>query len=136
MFQALDCALFLTQATLVYTAQKMKFSIKNFFNKLVTFTEETLNGKLHFCAVFRVPVKGCQKNLANTQQKQLNGCDWFIDNKISIHFGEDKTKSILFGTKRKLTSESSLDIRYFEMYIRQSHKVTKESILNSDLLHR
>ena len=36
MFQALDCALFLTQATLVYTAQKMKFSIKNFFNKLVT----------------------------------------------------------------------------------------------------
>ena len=34
------------------TAQKMKFSIKDFFNKfpadLVTFTEEILNGKLHF----------------------------------------------------------------------------------------
>ena len=37
-------------------AQKMKFSIKDFFNKydqigsadLVTFTEEILNGKLHF----------------------------------------------------------------------------------------
>ena len=29
-------------------------------------------------------------------------CDWFVDNKLSIHFGEDKTKSILFGTKHKL----------------------------------
>ena len=37
-----------------HTAQKMKFSIKDFFNKcdqiqdLVTLTEEILNGKLHF----------------------------------------------------------------------------------------
>ena len=29
-------------------------------------------------------------------------CDWFVDNKLSIHFGQDKTKSILFGTKHKL----------------------------------
>ena len=29
-------------------------------------------------------------------------CDWFVDNKLSIHFGQDKTKSILFGTKCKL----------------------------------
>ena len=34
------------------TAQKMKFSIKDFFSKCdVTFTEEVLNGKLHFCVV-------------------------------------------------------------------------------------
>ena len=26
-------------------------------------------------------------------------CDWFVDNKLSIHFGEDKTKSILFTGK-------------------------------------
>ena len=26
-------------------------------------------------------------------------CDWFIKNRLSIHLGEDKTKSILFGTK-------------------------------------
>ena len=26
-------------------------------------------------------------------------CDWFINNKLSIHLGEDKTKSILFETK-------------------------------------
>ena len=33
-------------------------------------------------------------------KKQLNKdfsniCDWFVHNKLSIHFGEDKTKSIL-----------------------------------------
>ena len=40
------------------TAQKMKFSIKDFFGKcdqfpadLVTFTEEILNGKLHFLCI-------------------------------------------------------------------------------------
>ena len=26
-------------------------------------------------------------------------CDWFIDNKLSIHLGKDKTNSTLFGTK-------------------------------------
>ena len=30
-----------------------------------------------------------------------NLCDWFVDNKLSIHFGEDKTKSILFANKRR-----------------------------------
>ena len=28
-------------------------------------------------------------------------CGWFVDSKLSIHFGEDKTKSILFGSKHK-----------------------------------
>ena len=40
-------------------------------------------------------------------EEQLNSdftsvCEWFIDNKLSVHFGEKKTKSILFGTKRQL----------------------------------
>ena len=26
-------------------------------------------------------------------------CRWFVDNKLSIHFGNDKTKSILFPSK-------------------------------------
>ena len=30
-----------------------------------------------------------------------NICDWFVDNKLSIHFREDKAKSILFSTKSK-----------------------------------
>ena len=29
-----------------------------------------------------------------------NICDWFAHNKQSIHFGEDKKKSILFSSKR------------------------------------
>ena len=28
-------------------------------------------------------------------------CEWFVDNKLSIHFGEDKTKCILFTKKKK-----------------------------------
>ena len=31
-----------------------------------------------------------------------NICDCFVDNKLSIHFGEDKTKSILFASQRKI----------------------------------
>ena len=43
----------------------------------------------------------------NIIEDQLNKdfnslCDWFVDNKLSIHFGDDKTKSIVFGSKRKL----------------------------------
>ena len=34
--------------------------------------------------------------------------EWFIDNKLSLHFGEDKTKSILF--KRGNKSNLSLSI--------------------------
>ena len=30
-----------------------------------------------------------------------NICDWFVDIKLSIHFGEDKTKLILFASKRR-----------------------------------
>ena len=36
-----------------------------------------------------------------TIEEQLNTdlsslCDWFIDNKLSVHFGEEKRKSIFF----------------------------------------
>ena len=41
-------------------------------------------------------------------------CDWFVNNKLSIDFGEDKTKCILFGTKHGLTKVSSLEIKYGE----------------------
>ena len=42
----------------------------------------------------------------NEIEKQLNVdfsniCDWFVDNKLSIHIGDDKTKSILFASKFK-----------------------------------
>ena len=28
-------------------------------------------------------------------------CDWFVENKPTNHFGEDKTKSIICGSKRR-----------------------------------
>ena len=58
------------------TAQKMKFSIKDFFSKcgriqfpadLVTLTKEILNGKLHFlCSVINATV--CYWALTNTKR--------------------------------------------------------------------
>ena len=39
-------------------------------------------------------------------------CDLFVDNKLSIHLGQDKTKSKLFGTKHKLRNVKYLDIVY------------------------
>ena len=50
-------------------------------------------------------------------EKQLNGdftniCEWFVNNRLSIHFGEDKTKSILFASKRKIKKVPKLNINY------------------------
>ena len=41
-----------------------------------------------------------------------NICDWFVDNKLSIHFSENKTKSILFASKRKIKKLQKLEIIY------------------------
>ena len=50
-------------------------------------------------------------------------CDGIVDNKSSIQFGQDKTKSILFGTKHKLRSAKSLNIVYSGIEIKQYAKV-------------
>ena len=50
-------------------------------------------------------------------------CDWFIDNKLSVHFSQDKTKSILFGTKHKLRNAKALNIVYNGTEIKQYEKV-------------
>ena len=50
-------------------------------------------------------------------------CDWFVDNKLSVHFGQDKTKSILFGTKHKLRNAKVLNIVYKGTEIKQYEKV-------------
>ena len=52
-----------------------------------------------------------------------NICDWFVDNKLSIHFGEDKTKSVLFSKNRK-RKIGTLDIQYGDVQIKQYSKVT------------
>ena len=50
-------------------------------------------------------------------EKQLkedfeNLCDWFVDNKLSIQFGEDKTKSNFFASKRTAKNIRQLNIKY------------------------
>ena len=51
-------------------------------------------------------------------------CDWFVDDKLSIQFGEDKTKSIFFSTKNRKKEVESLDIQYGAAKIKQYSKVT------------
>ena len=60
-------------------------------------------------------------------EKQLNKdfwnvCDWFVDNKLRIHFGEDKTKSILFASEHKIKRAWKSNIKYKE--IKQHLQVT------------
>ena len=70
----------------------------------------------------------CQHKDINAIEKQLNVdfsniCDWFVDNKLSIHFGEDKTKSILFASKFKRKNIKKLNIKYGDIQIKQHSKV-------------
>ena len=66
----------------------------------------------------------CQHKNINKIENQLNEdfcniCDWFVDNKLSIHFGEDKTKSILFASKFKRKNIKKLHIKYGDTEIKQ-----------------
>ena len=51
-------------------------------------------------------------------------CDWFVDNKLSIHFGEDKTTSILSSSRDKIKKASSLNIQYKGKRVKQYSKIT------------
>ena len=46
-----------------------------------------------------------------------------MDNKLSIHFGEDKTKSILFASKFKNKNIKKLNIKYGDTQIKQHSKI-------------
>ena len=53
-----------------------------------------------------------------------NICDWFVDKKLSIHFGYDKTKSILSTSKRRAKNIHKLIIIYKEINIKQQAQIT------------
>ena len=70
----------------------------------------------------------CQHKDINEIEKQLNKdfesiCDWLVDNKLSIHFGDEKTKSILFASKFKIKKLRKLNIKYGNIQIKQHSKV-------------
>ena len=60
--------------------------------------------------------KGCNEDFENL-------CDWFVDNKLSIHFGEDRTKSILFASKWRAKNIRQLNIKYNVINIKQHSEV-------------
>ena len=74
------------------------------------------------CLIFTGPdLKSIETNL----NKNFNSlCDWFVENKLSIHFGEDKTKSIVFGSQKRLKNIDKLDIRRGDIKIKQHTSVT------------
>ena len=70
-----------------------------------------------------------QQKDVHTIERQLNKdyanlCELFVDNKLSIHLGEKKTKYILFGTKLNLKNVGKLNIMYNGIEIKQYSKVT------------
>ena len=63
----------------------------------------------------------CQHEYVTEIEKVLNkefanACDWSVDNKLSNHFGEDKTKKILFSRGKNLPQ---LNITYNNNGIKQ-----------------
>ena len=67
----------------------------------------------------------CQLKDINEIEKQLNKdfesiCDWFVDNNLSTHFGDDKTNSIPFATKFKIKKIRKLKIKYVDIHTYQT----------------
>ena len=59
--------------------------------------------------------------------------DLFINNKLNIHFGEYKSKSLLSGKKRLLKNQMDLNITHSDIEIKQQSKVTYlECVLDSN----
>ena len=49
-------------------------------------------------------------------------CEWFVENKLAINFGEEKAKSVLFSSKHHLKrSNNSIS----DMVISRSNNTTK-----------
>ena len=74
------------------------------------------------CLVFR------QKDI-NTIEEHLNRdfktlVDWFVDYKLSVHFGEGKIKSILLSPKHSSKSTGQINASYKDVKIEQYSKVT------------
>ena len=61
------------------------------------------------------------QKIENVLNKELSSlCEWFIDNKLTIHFGQDKTKAFLFT--RNIT-EAKLNICFQDHSIKQCNCV-------------
>ena len=53
-----------------------------------------------------------------------NICDWFVNNQLSINFGKDKTKFILFASEQRSRNVCQLNIRYNHQNTKEHSQVT------------
>ena len=64
-------------------------------------------------------IPACYSSIRNSLKSKNSSpktlCDWFVDNKLSIHFVENKMKSILSSSRRNLKLVKELNIRYKEI---------------------
>ena len=52
--------------------------------------------------------KDVKKNEQNLEKKISNACDWFVDNKLMIHAGDDKEKACCLA--QNITSAKSIEL--------------------------
>ena len=57
-----------------------------------------------------------------------------MDNNLSVHFGEDKTMSILFSGKKKVKKLSPLNIQYKRRKIKKYSKVPYLGCIHDEIL--
>ena len=78
------------------------------------------------------------RDVEETQKQQNkdseNVCDWFVYNKLRIYFGEDKTKSILFASKRKIKSARKRNVKYKKIKTKQNLQVTYLGCVSDEIL--
>ena len=56
------------------------------------------------------------KTIEDKLNKDFNTlCDWFLDNKLSIHFGEDNTKTILFSPRNLRKNADNIIIKTLKL---------------------
>ena len=94
----------------------------NLYQRHATSCSELLLYADDTCLIF-------QHRYIKTLEEHLNRyfstmVDCVADNRLSVHFGEDETKSILFSPKHRLKSIGQRDISYKDVKIKQYSKVT------------
>ena len=74
--------------------------------------------------MYPIPTSGRRENRKRLNEDFENLYDWFVDTKLSIHFGDDKTKSILFTSKRRAKNIRQLNNKYKDINVKQHSEVT------------
>ena len=89
----------------------------------------------------------CQHKDISKIENQLNEdfcsiCDWFVDNKLSMHVSENKKKLILFASKFKRKNIKKLHIKYGDYKLNNILKSStgdaywmKQYVNNARVLH-